>query len=212
MLAAQLSGWCAATSRILDCCVPPEVLREALSAAHMIFPPTQIPHNPPSFHGVSSNVKHVCQVEVLNIRRVEKVCQVFPDTCPQKFVSETGLFFFLWVWKSRRLFSLQEDVDAFLNAVFSSHAATCTFKSSILEENTSRVRVQGSETTFRCINKNKTRHFVGLYSEITWKCFSSGWIWNKYPTKEMLERLYEVHDPSWFWNYGGNQSSSVKLA
>ena len=50
--------------------LPPEVLREELY--HMIFPPTQIPHNPPAFHGVSSNVKHKCQVEVLNICGVGK--------------------------------------------------------------------------------------------------------------------------------------------
>lgn len=42
--------------------------------------------------------------------KVEQFLQVFPDARPQKFVSETGLFFFSL--KSRCLFSLQEDVDA----------------------------------------------------------------------------------------------------
>lgn len=95
-------------------------------------------------------------MEVLNIRQVKKLSNFFK--CFLTLVHRS--LFLRWVCfsfcefeKSVSVFSAggrrrdekKRGVVTFLNAAFSSHAATCAFKSSILEENTSRVRVQGFE-------------------------------------------------------------------
>lgn len=99
--------------------------------------------------------------------KVEQFVKCFLTLVRRSLFLRRFCFSFLWV------FSAGHRRDENKNSIV-------TFKSSILEKNTSRIRVQGFETTFRCMNKNKTRHFVGLYSEITWKCFSSVGNWTHF--------------------------------